>query len=627
MPSQSQTYPGSTPPTDGNPPPGTGFALLLELIGRYPRALLLILLLAFLGSLAAAPNPYLAKIIIDDLIFRGASEPGPAVSGWLGIPHTIWMIAAIVALGILLKVLSSFLIGWQCYHILRITRNVLYELRLDTAGLLAGVRQEILDKLEASRVASRLSLDVNQIDASIFTLLRSFVTSVFSVVIVMGFMLWMNPLLTVIVLVTLPVTAFCSVYFFRKLQAFNREESDRLADLAATASEVFGSMRIIRLFTAEPFFLDHLRGRAEALRFHGIRHWTRAHTISQLLTLLGGLGADIFLLVGGVMALYGNITFGEFFAFYGYQAMLWGPVGVLLTTGQLFQSGTASAEKVAHLQTLEVEPWLEKQTPERGEVIRGHIRAEGLCFSYADGDPILRDLDFELKPGTMTALVGQSGSGKTTLSNLLSGMMLPTSGDLLIDGVDIRKWNLRELRTHMGVVMQETQLFNESLRVNLCMGRDYPEERIWAALAGAHLDDFVRKLPGGLDEPVGIRGARLSGGQRQRIAIARVFLKNPTLLVLDEATSALDSETEKAIQRSFDALRTGRTSVVIAHRLSTIFEADQILVLHQGRLVEAGTHEELLEREGGHYRELFDAQVEGLIPMSGATRRRMAPRR
>lgn len=613
--------------------PGGGFSFLLELISRYPFLLLIILLLAFLGSLAAAPNPYLAKIIIDDLIFRGAVEPGASVSGWLGIPHTIWMIAAIVGLGVLLKILSSFLGGWQCYYILRITRNVLYELRLDTAGLLAGARQEILDKLESSRIATRLGFDVNQIDGAIFTLLRNFVTSVFTVLVVIGFMLWMNPLLTLVVLITMPITAFCSVYFFRKLRVFNRQESDRMADLVSSSTEIFGAMRIIRLFTAEGFFLDRLRERSEALRYHGIHHWTRFHTISGLLSLLGNLGADIFLLVGGIMALYGQITFGEFFAFYGYQAMLWGPMGVLLTAGQLLQTGTASAEKIAHLQMVELEPYLEKKqlsqsaTAHLPKTFRGHIEARNLCFAYADGEPILRDLNFEIQPGTMTALVGQSGSGKTTLSNLLSGMMLPSSGELLIDGVDISRWDLRDLREHMAVVLQETQLFHESLRVNLCLGREYPDERIWAALAGAHLDDFVKKLPQQLDEPLGIRGARLSGGQKQRVAIARVFLKDPQLLILDEATSALDSETEKAIQRSFDALRAGRTSIVIAHRLSTIHQADQIFVLHQGRIVESGSHEELVQREQGHYRELFEAQVDGMIPMSGATRRRLRPRR
>lgn len=582
----------------------------------------MILVLGFLASLAAAPNPYLAKIIIDDLIFRGAAEPGQSVSGWLGIPHTIWMIGAIVALGIFLKLLSSFLGAWQCHYILQITRNTLYEMRLDTAATLMGAKQELLDKLESSRIASRLGFDVNQIDGAIFTLLRSFVTSVFTVIVVIGFMLAMNPVLTLVVLITMPVTAFCSVYFYQKLREFNRQESDRLADLNSTATETFGAARIIRVFTAERFFLDRIRERSEALRYHGLHHWTRFHAINLLLGLLGSLGADIFLLVGGIMALYGGISFGEFFAFYGYQAMLWGPVGMLLNSGQFLQTGTASAEKVAALQLLEQEPYLEKKSKAQDLPFRGHLEARDLCFSYAAGEPVLRDLNFVVEPGTMTALVGQSGSGKTTLSNLLSGMMLPTSGQLLIDGIDIRDWDLRALRSHMAVVLQETHLFNETLRTNLCMGRDFPEERIWAALAGAHLDVFVRSLPQGLDEPIGINGARLSGGQKQRVAIARVFLKNPELLILDEATSALDTETEKAIQRSFDALKAGRTSVVIAHRLSTIYEADQILVMHQGRLIERGSHSELVERPQGHYRDLYEAQVEGMIPMSGATRRK-----
>jgi ABC-type multidrug transport system fused ATPase/permease subunit len=602
-----------------------GFAILLHLTGRFPRLVAIIFLLAFLSSLAGAPNPYLAKIIIDDLIFRGAAEPGATVSGWFGIPHTIWMIAGIVLLGIFLKLLSSFLGGWQCHYILKITRNALYEIRLDTAATLMGAKQELLDRLESSRVASRLGFDVNQIDGAIFSLLRNFVTSFFTVIVVIGFMLFMNPLLTVVVLLTMPVTAFFSVYFYRKLRRFNREESDRLADMSATTAETFGAMRVIRVFTAEPFFLQRLQERSEALRYHGLHHWTRFHIINLLLSLLGSLGSDIFLFVGGVMALYGGITFGEFFAFYGYQAMLWGPIGVLLNAGQFLQIGTASAEKVAHLQSLDQEPYLEKNLQKQERPFRGKIEARNLCFAYKESEPILRDLNFVIEPGTMTALVGQSGSGKTTLSGLLSGMMLPTGGELLIDGVDIRRWNLRELRAHMAVVLQEPGLFNESLRVNLTLGRDYPEERIWAALAAAHLDDFVRTLPEGLDTPVGINGARLSGGQKQRVAIARVFLKNPDFLILDEATSALDSETEKAIQRSFDALMAGRTSVVIAHRLSTIHQANQILVLHQGRLIEAGTHADLVQKSAGHYRELFEAQIEGMIPMSGATRRTVRP--
>ncbi len=596
----------------------SGTRILVGLIGRYPRLLWTIVLLGFLSSLVSAPGPYLAKIIIDDLIFRGSA--GGEVTAWLGISHTVWMMAAIVFLGVLLKALGSMLGGWQCHYILQITRNALYETRLDAALTLMGGEQSSLGKLESSRTASRLGLDVNNMDGAIFSILRNFLTSVFLVFIVIGFMLFLNVWLTIVVLATMPLTAALTVWSYRKLRAFNREESDRLADLNATSTETFAAMRVIRTFSAEAFFLDRFRAKAEALRFEGLHHWTRFHTINLLLGMLSSLGGDIFLLVGGVLAIQGQISFGSFFAFYAYQAMLWGPIGTLLNAGQILQMGTASAEKVETLNEVPQEAYLGR-TDSSPESFKGGVRAENLSFCYHASEPILRDLTFEIEPGQMVALVGQSGSGKTTLASLLMGMYMPTGGGLLMDGIDIREWNLAHLRRDLGAVLQDATLFNETIRTNLCMGHEYPEQRIWAALEAAHIDDFVRKLPLQLEESVGISGTRLSGGQKQRIAIARVFLKNPTFLVLDEATSALDSETEKAIQRSFDALLAGRTSVVIAHRLSTIFQADKILVLHQGRLVEHGTHEELVSRPSGHYRGLYEAQTEGMIPMSGATRR------
>lgn len=599
-------------------PAQTGFRSILRLILGYPRLLWIIILLAFLSSLVSAPTPYLAKIIIDDLIFRGSA--GEAVTGWLGISQTVWMIGAIVVLGILLKLLGSLLGGWQCHYILQITKNALYETRLKTALTLMGGKQKDMEKIEAGRIASRLGFDVNQMDGAIFMILRNFLTSVFLVLVVVGFMLFLNVWLTVVVLATMPFTAALTMWSYRKLHAFNLEESDRSADLNAMASETFGALRIIRTFSAEPFFLDRFRAKSEALRFHGLHHWTLFHTVNLLLVLLSSLGGDIFLFVGGILAIQGEITFGSFFAFYAYQAMLWGPIATLLNAGQMLQTGTASAEKLESLGSVPQEPYLARTTVSP-ETFEGRVVAENLSFYYDQSEPILRDLSFTIEPGQMIALVGQSGSGKTTLASLFLGMYLPTGGKFLLDGHDIRDWDLRKLRANMGAVLQDATLFNDTIRTNLCLGKDYPEARIWAALAGAHIDDYVRSLPNQLDEMVGINGTRLSGGQRQRISIARVFLKNPSFLILDEATSALDSETEKAIQRSFDALLAGRTSVVIAHRLSTIFQADQILVLHQGRLVEQGTHDELVGRATGHYRELYEAQVEGMIPMSGATRK------
>ena len=599
-----------------------GTRLLWNLTLRYPRLLAIIGGLAFLGPLVTAPAPYLGKIIIDDIIFRQMHAVGRSeVTAFLGVSSSIWMLAGIVALGVCLKLLGTLIGGWQSHYILQITRNGLHELRLDTAERVMGAPQKFFETSNPGRITSRLTNDSGTIDGAIFTILRNALTAGFTVVIVMAFMLVMNPWLTLIVLATMPVTAFLSIWSYAKLRNFSREESDRWAALSGAGNEIFGSVKIIRAFCAEAPFLKRIQERSEAIRYQGIEHWSIFHTVNGLLALLSSLGADIFLFVGGVLAIQGKITFGEFFAFSGYQAMLWGPINVLLNTGQTIQMGTASADKVHELITLDQEPHLTRPAQTRDAPFTGSVVCEGMSFSYDGTDDVLKDIDLVLKPGTMTALVGHSGSGKTTFANLLLGFYLPTKGRLLIDDVDVRNWDLRGLRSNIGVVLQESVLFDDTVRGNLCLGRTFPDDQLWAALRSAHIEEAIRGLPEGLDTPVGAGGTRLSGGQRQRIAIARVFLRDPRLLVLDEATSALDSETEKAIQLSFDALMEGRTSVVIAHRLSTIYRADQIVVLDKGRVVEVGTHEELVNREQGHYRKLFMAQVEGMMPMSGPTRK------
>ena len=602
-----------------------GFKLMTDLIWRCPRLLGWIVVLGLLGPLVMAPAPYLGKVIIDDVIFsqqQGGGAVGGA-GGWLGIASPVWMLALIVALGAMLKLLGVVIGGWQTFCIIQITRNGTYHLRADAAERLLGAPMRELASLSPGKVASRLTNDPAQIDGAVANLLRYCLTAVFTIAVVVVFMLALDVWLTLIVLATMPVTALLSVVWYRRLREFSREESDRYAALSATSAEIFGSIRVIRAFAAEPAFLRRIRDRSEALRWEGIRHWTVFHTVNGLLGLLTSLGADIFILVGGVLAIRGQITFGEFFAFSGYQAMLWGPINVLLNTGQSLQVGAASADKLGELLAIPQEPHLARPAQPAPEHFRGEVSAEGLCFSYDGSEDVLRDLTLKVRPGTMTALVGQSGSGKTTFAGMLLGLQLPTGGKLLIDGVDIRQWDLRRLREQVGVVLQDPALFDDTVRSNLCLGRSgLADERIWAALRCAHLEDVVRAMPQGLETRLGQAGMCLSGGQRQRLAIARVFLRDPRLVILDEATSALDSETERAIQRSFDALLAGRTAVVIAHRLSTIFRADQIVVLHGGRLVESGTHAELVARSGGRYRELFQAQVEGMVPMGGATSHR-----
>ncbi len=611
--------------SEPEPGPG-GYRLMRELISKRPRLVVFIVVLAFLGPLVTAPTPYLGKVIIDDLIFRQQAGGAPGVDAVLGVSSTIWMLAGIVLLGVLLKLLGTIIGGWQSHYILQITRNGLYDVRVDAAERVMGTPMKTLETMSPGKVASRLTNDPNHVDGAVFTILRSCLTAIFTVIVVMAFMLFLDPFLTLVVLATMPITALLSISWYRRLRDFSREESDRSAALSATSTEIFGAIKVIRAFTAERTFMRRIRERSEALRYEGIRHWTVYHMVAGLLGLLTSLGADIFLFVGGVLAIQGKISFGEFFAFAGYQGMLWGPINTLLTTGQTVQIGAASADKLSEVMASEQEPHLARTEQPPPASFRGEIVAEQLRFSYDGQDDVLRDIDIRIKPGTMTALVGQSGSGKTTLANMILGFYLPTGGKLLIDDIDIRQWDLRRLREHVGVVLQDSLMFDDTLRANLTMGRDgWSDEALWAALRAAHLEDAVRSMSEGLDTRLGMSGTRLSGGQRQRLAIARVFLRDPKLIILDEATSALDSETEQQIQRSFDALMVGRTSVVIAHRLSTIYRADQIIVLHAGKVVEAGTHEDLLKKSNGRYKDLFQAQVEGMMPMSGATRHHRGP--
>lgn len=596
----------------------SGLRVLVELSLGQPKQLMAVIGIGLLGGLIVGPIPYIAKVVID----RFVADTGMGAVASV----TPWKIGGIVALligsSILLKVTSALCSGWQSYHALRISRNALYDLRLKVVTHLMGAKQPFFEKVEPAYIASRITHDVNNMDSTIFTVLRNVVAAIFTLFTVVGFMVWMDVWLTVAILVTLPATAVASYFAFRAMRIFNLTESNRVADLNVATTEVFHGIKILRVFNAESFFLKRLADRCEALRFEGIQHWTVFHTTQALILLLSNLGGDIFIIFGGMMTLLGEITFGEFFAFYSYQSMLWAPVGLLLNLGAQTQAGAASAQKVEELTQVPLEEYLLRSEEREEEGFSGEIEARGLCFSYQAEDPVLREIDFHLPAGSMTALVGQSGSGKTTLANLLTGLHLPTDGSLQISGKEVRDWDLERLRSRVGIVLQEPILFHDSIRANVRLGKmSATDDEVLAALHLAHLGDFVRNLPDGLDTMVGVGGARLSGGQKQRIAIARVFLKNPKLLILDEATSALDGETERAIQRSFDALMVGRTAIVIAHRLSTILQANQILVLHQGRLVESGTHQELFALSGGIYRNLFDAQMQGLIPMSGATRR------
>jgi len=386
-----------------------------------------------------------------------------------------------------------------------------------------------------------------------------------------------------------------------------RAVRERLGLVTATLAEDISGMRVVQAFRRE---------RANEKNFHAVNaHYRQANQQTVVLNglyfpfvdFLSALATAIVLGYGGHLVFGGDLTVGTLFAFVLYLSNFFDPVQQLSQLYNTFLSAVAALDNIMNV--MDEEPEVrDKGAAQELDRIEGHVRFEGVRFGYETDREILRGIDLEVKPGTMTAVVGPSGAGKSTLSRLLFRFYEPTAGRITIDGQDIGRVTQASLRAALGIVPQDTVLFNDTIGYNIGYGREGATgDEIVAAAKGAAIHDFVMELPAGYESMVGERGLKLSGGEKQRVAIARTLLKDPPILILDEATSALDSRTEAAIQETLKGVAARRTSIVIAHRLSTVVDADQIVVLDQGRVAERGTHAQLL-RKNGLYADMWARQ-------------------
>jgi ABC-type multidrug transport system fused ATPase/permease subunit len=368
-------------------------------------------------------------------------------------------------------------------------------------------------------------------------------------------------------------------------------------------------MRVIQAFGQEEAELQRFQAVSERYyreRVRAIRAWS---TFFPSIYFVSAVGGVLVLGVGAVMVVNDQLTLGTLVAFLAYIISFYEPLRRLTDVDNTFQQANAAAERIFEL--LDEMPEIQ-DTPDATSLgrIEGKVAFDDVHFRYGDDDEVLHDIEFQIAPGQVVALVGPSGAGKTSIANLLCRFYDPTHGRVLVDGHDIRQVELRSLRRQVAVVLQDTFLFNASVRENVSYGKpEASEEEVVTAAKTAYAHEFIQQLPEGYDTQIGERGVRLSGGQRQRLALARAILTDPRILILDEATSSVDAEAEYLIQQALEGVMRGRTSLVIAHRLSTIREADKIIALHDGRIREIGDHEELLER-GGLYSQLYQRQLE-----------------
>ena len=506
--------------------------------------------------------------------------------------------------------LASAVFGWaQAYIMAGVTQRTVYRLRRRVDEKLGRLPLAYFDRESRGDILSRVTNDIDNIAQTLQQSLTQLITSLFTVVGVLVMMLWISPLLAVISLLVVPLAMVVTILIAKRSQAQFAAQWERTGTLNGHIEEMHSGHAIVKAFGRQREAIETFDRENEALFQASFKAQFISGTIQPAMTIVSNLNYVAICVIGGVRVASGTMSLGDVQAFIQYSRQFTMPIIQTASIMNVLQSAVASAERVFELLD-EAEQVPETTSPRELERVAGRVAFERVSFRYLPDTPLLDDLDLVAEPGHTIAIVGPTGAGKTTLVNLLMRFYEIDGGRITVDGVDIREMTRDHLRSTFGMVLQDAWLFGGTIRENIAYGREGATgEEILEAARAAHVDHFVRTLPDGYDTVLDDDATNVSQGEKQLLTIARAFLADPEILILDEATSSVDTRTEVLIQRAMGRLVKGRTSFVIAHRLSTIRDADTILVMDRGRIVEQGTHAELLARRG-FYHELYSSQFD-----------------
>jgi ATP-binding cassette, subfamily B, bacterial MsbA len=493
----------------------------------------------------------------------------------------------------------------QVYAPGHVGRHIVKQLRAQIFNHYLNLPVAYFDRNASGMLLSRLTYNTEQVAQATTDSVTIFIRDSLTIVLLLGYLFYLDAKLTALALITAPILAWLITVINRQFRRYSQRIQNSMGDVTRIAKEAIEAPRVIKVFNAQDY---------ENAQFESVNEHNRRSNMKLLMTrglsnpvvqVLTAIGLASVLYVATRSAIKGDLTVGEFTAFIGGLVMVTAPLRRIVNVAGPLQQGIAAGQSIFELLDERIEPQGGTLSLERAQ---GDVEFRKVGFTYEAGKGVaLTDVSLHVPRGETLAIVGRSGSGKSTLVNLLPRFYELTSGAVLVDGHDVRDFELQNLRKQISLVSQEVVLFNDSIRANIAFGSTVSDAEIERAASAAHVLEFTRDYPQGLETMVGDRGVLLSGGQRQRIAIARALLKNAPILILDEATSALDTESERVIQAALEELMHGRTTLVIAHRLSTIEKADRIVVMDGGRVVESGSHAELLQREG-HYASLHRLQ-------------------
>ncbi len=572
---------------------------ILGIVREHKKDLISAHIVAILAAVASVPIPLLMPLLVDEVLLH---QPGRMVAWLNGQFPTDWhgpvlYIGAVLALTLVLRLTALILGVWQGRSFTLIAKDVVFRMREQMLLRLSRIAMSEYETLGSGAVASHFVKDLDAVDNFIGASVSKFLVALLSIIGTAIILLWMHWQLALFILLLNPAVIYFTTVLGKRVKDLKKRENSAFELFQQALTETLDAIQQIRAINREKHYIAQVIDKARGIRTHAAAFSWKSDAAGRMSFMVFLFGFDVFRAISMLMVVYSNLSIGQMMAVFGYLWYMMGPVQEILGIQYAFYAAKAALGRINRLLELKEEPYYPHlKDPFAGKHTVG-VEVENVCFSYGE-TPVLNGVSLKIRPGEKVALVGASGGGKSTLVQVILGLYPPTSGTVNFDGVPMTEIGMEVVRSHVATVLQHPALFNDTVRMNLTLGRELTDEQLWQALEVAQLAETVRELPKELDTIVGRQGVRLSGGQRQRLAIARMVLSDPQVVILDEATSALDAETEAKLHDALREFLKNRTTLIIAHRLSAVKQADRAYVFDDGHIIEEGVHEELIRGDG-----------------------------